>query len=124
MDTVRGLAESKRNADMLRAERAALVDYTDRFFYDLKNDLMSGALQRLKELNIAINNQKDENAQLQKELVGLKKEMSQTNQLIIMVSKRMQNVEEAVGKYDRNKNKSTKKKAGTTTLTNTMKQTK
>jgi septal ring factor EnvC (AmiA/AmiB activator) len=106
---------------MLRAERAALVDYTDRFFYDLKNDLMSGALQRLKELNISINNQKDENANLQKEIVSLKKEMSQTQQLVIMVNKRLTNVEEAVGRYDR-KNKSKKKNA---TLTSTMvKQTK
>jgi len=86
-------------AHELRESRNNLLENTDFFYEDLKNNLMQGCLTKLKELHIEINNQQDENARLAKDCNDLKKECSQLQQLMLMVGKRLSNLEAAVGSY-------------------------
>ncbi len=44
MSTKKGIEESKKWANELRAERVGLVEFTDKYFFDLKTELMTGAL--------------------------------------------------------------------------------
>ena len=54
-----------------------MVDETDRAFGELKTNLGSAALNKLKELRISIENQNEENNKLQSTIKELQKENSQ-----------------------------------------------
>jgi hypothetical protein len=79
--------------------RNRMVDETDAIYGELRTVVGGGCLTKLKELNIEILNQEEENMKLSKDCSDMKKECSQLQQLMIMVGKRLGNLEAAVGSY-------------------------
>lgn len=90
---------SKKLAEHCRVQRILYLKKKDEFLSEMNNQLTTNAAEIGGYLKMNINGQMDENAQLQKEIGDLTKENSQLKQLIIMVGKRLQSLENAVGSY-------------------------
>ncbi len=92
----------KRNIDILHQEFERITLTTEKTLEEFSGILMAGVEAQLRELQLTIEEQKEDNAKLQSQATELRKEHSEIQQRILMGKKKGEFLYESLGNYNDN----------------------